>query len=217
MWDTSDTIWLKDWFYGGGINIYLNNTRYVQFLWIIYLRNIFHQINAIWTAAKIALFFYIVRLEVWPGYVTAVDEYEGGVQLCCDSSHRVLRTQTVHELMWVIIMTFCTESHCHMQPYCHRELFCMQGGDSVPEPQQLPRCGAEDHYWSFGPNEIQQQDISNWWYWLEPVTLFYILYPQRRKCKHCHVISGTLQYLLSGKYLYTEVKDARNMPSQFHV
>jgi aubergine-like protein len=36
---------------------------------------------------------------VWPGYVTAVDEYEGGIQLCCDASHRVLRTQTVLELM----------------------------------------------------------------------------------------------------------------------
>jgi len=39
------------------------------------------------------------KLEVWPGYVTAVDEYEGGIQLCCDASHRVLRTQTVLELM----------------------------------------------------------------------------------------------------------------------
>ncbi|KDR12118.1 piwi-like protein Ago3 [Zootermopsis nevadensis] len=43
------------------------------------------------------------KLEVWPGYVTAVDEYEGGVQLCCDASHRVLRTQTVHELMEEIV------------------------------------------------------------------------------------------------------------------
>lgn len=43
------------------------------------------------------------KLEVWPGYVTAVDEYEGGIQLCCDSSHRVLRTQTVHELMEEIL------------------------------------------------------------------------------------------------------------------
>lgn len=30
------------------------------------------------------------KLEVWPGYVTAVDEYEGGVMLCLDVSHRVL-------------------------------------------------------------------------------------------------------------------------------
>lgn len=39
------------------------------------------------------------RLEVWPGYVTAVDEYEGGIQLCCDTSHRVLRTQTVLDII----------------------------------------------------------------------------------------------------------------------
>lgn len=39
------------------------------------------------------------RLEVWPGYVTAVDEYEGGIHLCCDTSHRVLRTQTVLDVI----------------------------------------------------------------------------------------------------------------------
>ncbi|KAK9506113.1 hypothetical protein O3M35_008106 [Rhynocoris fuscipes] len=39
------------------------------------------------------------KLEVWPGYITAIHEYEDGIMLCCDASHRVLRTQTVHELM----------------------------------------------------------------------------------------------------------------------
>jgi aubergine len=35
------------------------------------------------------------KLEIWPGYVTAVDEYEGGVMLCLDVSHRVLCQNTV--------------------------------------------------------------------------------------------------------------------------
>ncbi|XP_041982210.1 piwi-like protein Ago3 [Aricia agestis] len=39
------------------------------------------------------------KLEVWPGYVTAVDEYEGGLMLTLDSAHRVLRTQTVLSLI----------------------------------------------------------------------------------------------------------------------
>ncbi|XP_045774375.1 piwi-like protein Ago3 [Maniola jurtina] len=39
------------------------------------------------------------KLEVWPGYVTAVDEYEGGLMLTLDSTHRVLRTQSVHSLI----------------------------------------------------------------------------------------------------------------------
>lgn len=39
------------------------------------------------------------QLEVWPGYVTAVNEYEGGLKLCLDIKHRVLRTQTVRDLM----------------------------------------------------------------------------------------------------------------------
>ncbi|XP_059471932.1 piwi-like protein Ago3 [Neocloeon triangulifer] len=44
------------------------------------------------------------KLEVWPGYVTAIDEYEGGLLLCCDTSSRVLRTQTVLELMYEVSM-----------------------------------------------------------------------------------------------------------------
>lgn len=39
------------------------------------------------------------KLEVWPGYVTAVDEYEDGVMLCLDVSHRVLCQNTVLDLM----------------------------------------------------------------------------------------------------------------------
>ena len=39
------------------------------------------------------------RLEIWPGYVTAVHEYEGGVMLCLDVSHRVLRTNTAYDLL----------------------------------------------------------------------------------------------------------------------
>uniref|UniRef100_A0A146L2S0 Piwi-like protein 1 n=1 Tax=Lygus hesperus TaxID=30085 RepID=A0A146L2S0_LYGHE len=39
------------------------------------------------------------KLEVWPGFVTAIQEFEDGVMLCCDASHRVLRKQTVSELM----------------------------------------------------------------------------------------------------------------------
>lgn len=37
----------------------------------------------------------LYRLEVWPGYVTAIQEYEDGLMLCCDVSFRVLRTTTV--------------------------------------------------------------------------------------------------------------------------
>ncbi|XP_060666296.1 protein argonaute-3-like [Drosophila nasuta] len=37
------------------------------------------------------------KLEVWPGYVTAVDEYDGGLMLCCDVSHRLLCQRTVLE------------------------------------------------------------------------------------------------------------------------
>ncbi|KAI4463539.1 eukaryotic translation initiation factor 2c [Holotrichia oblita] len=43
------------------------------------------------------------RLEVLPGYAIAVDEYEGGLMLCLDAQHRVLRTDTALQLMNDII------------------------------------------------------------------------------------------------------------------
>lgn len=39
------------------------------------------------------------RLTIWPGYVTAVDEYDGGLMLMLDVSHRVLCNTTIHDLM----------------------------------------------------------------------------------------------------------------------
>ncbi|KAG8178643.1 hypothetical protein JTE90_010554 [Oedothorax gibbosus] len=39
------------------------------------------------------------KLEIWPGYVTAVQEYEGGVMLNCDASFKVLRTITARDVM----------------------------------------------------------------------------------------------------------------------
>lgn len=39
------------------------------------------------------------QLEVWPGYVTAINEYESGLKLCIDAKHRVMRMETVRDLM----------------------------------------------------------------------------------------------------------------------
>lgn len=39
------------------------------------------------------------KLEVWPGYVTAINEYDGGLKLCIDARHRVMRTETVRDIM----------------------------------------------------------------------------------------------------------------------
>ena len=35
---------------------------------------------------------------VWPGYITVVDEFEGGLYLQVDVANRVLRTETVHDI-----------------------------------------------------------------------------------------------------------------------
>ncbi|XP_018335086.1 piwi-like protein Ago3 [Agrilus planipennis] len=48
------------------------------------------------------------KLEVLPGYCIAVDEYEGGVMLCLDTQHRVLRTQSVYDVLCDLRLT-CKE------------------------------------------------------------------------------------------------------------
>lgn len=39
------------------------------------------------------------KLEIFPGYAVSVDEMEGGLMVCLDTQHRVIRTQTVYELL----------------------------------------------------------------------------------------------------------------------
>lgn len=39
------------------------------------------------------------KLEVWPGYATAITAYEGGLKLCIDARHRVMRTETIRDIM----------------------------------------------------------------------------------------------------------------------
>lgn len=43
------------------------------------------------------------RLELWPGYITSIQAYEGGVMLLADVSHRLLRTDTVLTFMYDLI------------------------------------------------------------------------------------------------------------------
>lgn len=45
------------------------------------------------------------RLEVWPGYVTAINEYEGGLKLCIDAKYRVMRMETIRDLITEIYKT----------------------------------------------------------------------------------------------------------------
>ncbi|ESO02362.1 hypothetical protein HELRODRAFT_65566, partial [Helobdella robusta] len=63
------------------------------------------------------------KLEVWPGYVTSCAEYQGGVMLLADVSHRVLRTQTAYELMEEIM--------CSHQQTCQDDISKLLVGNVV--------------------------------------------------------------------------------------
>lgn len=38
-------------------------------------------------------------LDLWPGYVTSVRQHEGDILLCTDIIHKVMRTQTLHNIL----------------------------------------------------------------------------------------------------------------------
>jgi len=40
------------------------------------------------------------KLELWPGYITGIEHYEGGLMLLADVSHRLLRTESVLLFMY---------------------------------------------------------------------------------------------------------------------
>ncbi|XP_013382739.1 piwi-like protein 2 [Lingula anatina] len=58
------------------------------------------------------------KLEVWPGYITAIHEREGGLLLLADVSHRVLRTETVLDVMNTILH----QKQSGFQDECTRQL-----------------------------------------------------------------------------------------------
>ncbi|XP_052772354.1 piwi-like protein 1 [Mya arenaria] len=73
---------------------------------------VFRRIMSILSMVQVGRYFYnpntpsVVpqhRLEVWPGYITAVSEQEGGLMLLADASHRVLTTETVLDKMQTMV------------------------------------------------------------------------------------------------------------------
>ena len=40
-----------------------------------------------------------LRLELWPGFITSILQYENNVMLCADISHKILRTDTVYDYL----------------------------------------------------------------------------------------------------------------------
>ncbi len=41
----------------------------------------------------------LYRLELWPGFITSILNYDSGVLLCADISHKILRTDTVWDYL----------------------------------------------------------------------------------------------------------------------
>ncbi|ERL89822.1 hypothetical protein D910_07182 [Dendroctonus ponderosae] len=59
------------------------------------------------------------KLEVYPGFVVAVDELEDGLMLCLDTQHRVLRTENAYELLNELK---CVSSPAHFKEAALRNL-----------------------------------------------------------------------------------------------
>lgn len=56
---------------------------------------------------------------VWPGYTTSILQYESNVMLCADVSHKILRSDTVHDVMHELYAQFGEQ---RFQEACSKEL-----------------------------------------------------------------------------------------------
>ena len=39
------------------------------------------------------------RLDLWPGFITSILQYEDNVMLCADVSHKIMRSDTVYDTL----------------------------------------------------------------------------------------------------------------------
>ncbi|XP_053312111.1 piwi-like protein 1 [Spea bombifrons] len=59
------------------------------------------------------------NLIIWPGFATSILQYETSIMLCIDVSHKVLRDETVHDLMSNI---YATQGGQYFRDICTKEL-----------------------------------------------------------------------------------------------
>lgn len=70
------------------------------------------------------------RLQVWPGYSTSIKRTDGGLYLCVDVSHKVLRNDSVLNIMWVYTgstergQTF-SQINCGLRCGCMSTIACV--------------------------------------------------------------------------------------------
>lgn len=43
--------------------------------------------------------FLLSSLEIWPGVIASIRMYEEQLLMCCETSYKVLRTDTVYEVL----------------------------------------------------------------------------------------------------------------------
>ncbi|KAI1291821.1 Piwi-like protein 2 [Halotydeus destructor] len=75
---------------------------------IPFFNTLFRRVMGILKMVQINRHFYLPqgkidveqhKLEIWPGWVTAIQEHDAGLLLACDASHRILRKATARDLM----------------------------------------------------------------------------------------------------------------------
>ncbi|KAI4495423.1 hypothetical protein M0802_008637 [Mischocyttarus mexicanus] len=91
------------------------------------------------------------HLEVWPGYITAINEYEGGLKLYIDIKHRILRMETVYDLIMAV--------HKKNPARYKEEIMCEINGSSVLTRYNNKSYRIDDIAWDKNPMfEFKRKD-----------------------------------------------------------
>ena len=86
------------------------------------------------------------RLEIWPGYTTAVHEQQDGLFLTIDVAHKVLRSQTCYELMMAIL-----HKHGGLTDEFRQEVFNALIGNVVLTRYNNKTYKIDDIVWEYTP------------------------------------------------------------------
>ncbi|KAM5194696.1 piwi-like protein 1 [Mantella aurantiaca] len=83
-------------------------------------------------------------LTIWPGFITSILQYETNIMLCIDISHKVLRNETVLDVMYNLQSNVGAHN---FQEVCRKELI----GQIVLTKYNNRTYRIDDIYWDFTP------------------------------------------------------------------
>ncbi|ELU11916.1 hypothetical protein CAPTEDRAFT_39189, partial [Capitella teleta] len=91
--------------------------------------------------------------EIYPGYTTAIHPFDGGVQLICDVAHKILRPNSVLDIMYDMHRNPPRGGGGNFHEMCTKKLV----GEIVMTTYNNKTCRIDDISWDVHPTNTFKQ------------------------------------------------------------